>query len=118
MEIDRSRVAVHRHQRFELAVDLVPVLRHADILGHREQLADTPGGARRGGKFVSRVRLDDDHIGGMACQRQVAGDRGPITAADDDDFGHFTLGAELLRVVPVAGGPSIIRCHGPTASSN
>ena len=74
MEIDRRGIAVHRHQRLELAVDLVPVLRHADILGHGEQLADAAGGARRGGKFVGRVRLDDDHVRGMARQRQVVGD--------------------------------------------
>ena len=36
MEVDRSGIAVHRHQRLELAVYLVPVLRHADIFGHRE----------------------------------------------------------------------------------
>jgi hypothetical protein len=57
VEVDRGGIAVHRHQRLEPAVNLVPVLRHVNIFGHSEKLADAAGGARRGGKFVSRIRF-------------------------------------------------------------
>ena len=103
-EIDRRRIAVHRHQRLELAVDLVPVLRHADVLGHGEKLPDAAGGARRRREFVGRVRFDDDHVGGMTGQRQVIGGRGADDpAADDHNLGHFPLGALLPRIVPAGG---------------
>jgi len=94
VKIDRGGIAVCRHQRLELAVDLVPVLRHADIFGYGEELADAAGGARRRGKLVCRVGLDDDDVCGKTHQRQVIGDRRTDdTAADDRDLGHFPLGS-------------------------
>jgi hypothetical protein len=84
VEVDRRGVATHRHQRLELAVDLVPVLRHADVLGHGEQLPDAAGGARGGGEFISRIGFDDDDIGGVPRQCQVIGNRGADNAAADD----------------------------------
>jgi len=89
MEVDPRRLAVDRHQRLELAIDFVPILRHADIFGHRVELADPARGARGGGKFVGRIGLDHDDIASIPGLCQIIGDRRADDAtADDDDLGH------------------------------
>ena len=91
VEVDRRDVAIDRHQGFELAVDLVPVLRHADVLGHGEQLADAAGGARGGGEFIGRIGLDHDDVRRRAGQCQVIGDRrADDPAANDRDLRHIS----------------------------
>src|SRR5262249_57541032 len=108
VEIGGSGIPVPRHQGLDLAVDLVPVLRHTDVFRHGEQLAYPAGGARRGGKFVGRVGLDNDHVSGLACQRQVIGDGGADhSAANNCDLRHFLLGGVSPRVVPASGEPTI-----------
>jgi hypothetical protein len=51
----------------------MPVLRHADVLGDREQLPDAAGGARAGGEFVGRIRLDHYGVVRMTRDSQVIG---------------------------------------------
>ena len=92
MEADPRRLAVDRHQRLELAVDFVPILRHADIFGHRIKLADPARGARGGGELVGRIGLDHDDVAGMPGLRQIIGYRRADDApADDHDLGQVAL---------------------------
>src|SRR6516164_8529654 len=94
MEVDPGGLAVDRHQCLELAVDFVPILRHADIFGYRVELADAAGGARGRGEFVGRIGLDHENVAGIPGLRQMIGDRrADDAAADDHDLGQLALTA-------------------------
>ena len=107
MEVDPRGLAVDCHQRLELAVDFVPILRHADIFGYRVELADAAGGARGGSEFVRRIGLNHDDVGGIRGLRQMIGDRrADHAAADDHDLGQLALALTERPPVPniPAGG--------------
>src|SRR5215469_1158133 len=92
VKIDRRGITIDCYQRFELPIDLMPVLRHADVLGDGKQLSDAATGTRAGREFVGRIGFGYDRVTRMSRQCQVIDGRGTHhAAADDHDFRHFPL---------------------------
>ena len=84
-KIERRLRAVHRRPGGEVAIELVAVKRHPNVLLLGEQYPDAAEGATGRGELVARVALDHHDVEGGIAHHQMVGRAGADQGTADDD---------------------------------